>query len=91
MVGLKDGHIALRCPPQYGPSFPLGFVPDFTVVLLRLTIQQEGVLSKPLTLFGILYIIFLQKHESRAIKEPLPGGLCPIEFATPKKLEEHPR
>ena len=54
MVGLKDGHIALRCPPQYGPSFPLGFVPDFTVVLLRLTIQQEGALSKPLTLFGIL-------------------------------------
>ena len=34
MVGLKDGHIALRCPLQYGPSFPLGFVPDFTVVLL---------------------------------------------------------
>jgi hypothetical protein len=54
MVGLKDGHIALRCPLKYGPSFPLGFVPDFTVVLLRLTIQQEGVLSKPLTLFGIL-------------------------------------
>jgi hypothetical protein len=34
---------------------------------------------------------YITKHESRAIKEPLPGGLCPIEFATPKQLEEHPR
>jgi hypothetical protein len=47
MVVSKDGHIALRCPLQYGPSLPLGFVPDFSVVLFRLTIQQEGVLSKP--------------------------------------------